>query len=348
MENIMILGSGGFGTALAIMCDKMGHSVTLYSPFSEELDCIRRDGENRRLLPGAAVPESVVLTGELSAAGTAAVVIIATPSFAVRSTARALCGQLGEKTVVACVSKGMEDGTLKLFSQVISEELPESENVIISGPSHAEEISRMVPTTVVAASESRAAAETVQDILMNKSLRIYVSDDVVGVQLGGALKNIIALAAGASDGLSLGDNPKAALMTRGITEIARLGVAMGAKTETFAGLSGIGDLIVTCTSEHSRNHRAGVLIGRGRTAEQAIAEVGMTVEGYSAAKTAYELAQRLQVDMPIITEVYNVLYKGKTPALALRDLMGRPKRHESEVIWLREVRGEKAEERDSF
>ncbi|PWM35284.1 MAG: NAD(P)-dependent glycerol-3-phosphate dehydrogenase [Clostridiales bacterium] len=330
----MILGSGGFGCALSIMCEKMGHKTVLYSPFEEELSDIRRDGEHKRLLPGAKIPPTVELTSDLSRAGECELAIIATPSFAVRSTAGKLGGHLREGAVVACVSKGLEDGTLKTFSQVMDEELPKNHNVIISGPSHAEEIARFMPTTVVAASKVRAAAEFVQDTLMNPSLRIYVNDDVTGVQLGGALKNIIALAAGASDGLGLGDNPKAALMTRGITEIARLGVAMGAKTETFAGLSGIGDLIVTCTSMHSRNRRAGILIGQGKSAGQAIEEIGMTVEGYKCAKTAYDLAQRTGVEMPIITEVYKVLYEGKSPKDAIRALMDRPKRHESEVIWL--------------
>lgn len=335
MKHIFILGSGGFGTALAVMCHKIGHRVTLYSPFEEELCAIRQAGENKKLLPGVAVPDEIELTSELSGACDCALAIVATPSFAVRKTANGLNEHLkGSDTVIACVSKGLEESTLKTLSDVLDEELPAHKNVILSGPSHAEEIARMVPTTVVAASQSRAAAEFVQDTLMNQSLRIYVSDDVVGVELGGALKNIIALAAGTSDGLGLGDNPKAALMTRGITEIARLGVAMGARTETFAGLSGIGDLIVTCTSMHSRNRRAGILIGQGKTAKQAIDEVGMTVEGYNACKAAYEMARKLHVEMPIITEVYRVLYEDKSPKEAIRDLMGRPKRHESEAIWL--------------
>lgn len=316
------------------MCVKMGHSVTLYSPFPAELTAIRQDGENRRLLPGAPVPDAVRLSSELRDASDCGLCILATPSGAVRENAAKLSRVLREESVVACVSKGLEEGTLKTLSQVLGEELPRQKRVMISGPSHAEEIARGLPTTVVAASHSRKAAEFVQDTLMNASLRIYVNDDVTGVELGGALKNIIALAAGISDGLALGDNPKAALMTRGITEIARLGVAMGAKTETFAGLSGIGDLIVTCTSMHSRNRRAGILIGQGRTAQQAVDEVGMTVEGYRCAKAAHALALRENVEMPIIAEVYRVLYEDKSPTEAIRDLMGRPKRHESEVIWL--------------
>ena len=334
MAEILILGAGGFGTALAIMCAQNGHSVTLYSPFQQEIATLSAAREHKKLLPGVKIPETVRMVWELPQTVGAPLVIVATPSFAVRGVCASIKGRIGRDTVVTCVSKGFETGTLKTLSQVICEELPENSVVILSGPSHAEEVARGVPTTVVAASRSRAAAEFVQDTLMNPTLRIYVNDDVTGVELGGALKNVIALAAGTADGLGLGDNSKAALMTRGITEIARLGVAMGASTETFAGLSGIGDLIVTCTSMHSRNRRAGILIGQGKTAQEAIDEVGMTVEGYTAAKCAWELAQRAGVEMPIIREVYAVLYEGKRSDAAIRDLMGRPKRHESEVIWL--------------
>ena len=322
------------GVSMAVMCANNGHQVTLYSPFEEEIGLLRARREHEKLLPGIKIPAQVELTCTLPEQMKAELAIVATPSFAVRSTCKSLAGCVDPKTVVVCVSKGLEQGSLKMLSEVMGEELPANDTVMLSGPSHAEEIARGIPTTVVAASRSRVAAERVQDTLMNQSFRIYVNDDVIGVELGGALKNVIALAAGVVDGLQLGDNPKAALMTRGITEIARLGVAMGASTETFAGLSGIGDLIVTCTSVHSRNHRAGELIGRGRTAKQAIEEVGMTVEGYTAAKCAWELAQRTGVEMPIIQQVYEALYEDKTPLEAIRSLMGRPKRHESEVIWL--------------
>lgn len=334
MADIWVLGAGGFGISLAVMCDKNGDTATLYSPFEAEISKLSAERGNEKLLPGIVIPPSVRLTCTLPEQLPADLVIVATPSFAVRSVCASVCGRLRPETVVACVAKGFEQESLKTLSEVISEELPNNPNVMVSGPSHAEEVARGVPTTVAAASRSRAAAEFVQDTLMNSALRVYVNDDVMGVELGGALKNVIALAAGIADGLALGDNPKAALMTRGITEIARLGMAMGAKTETFAGLAGIGDLIVTCTSVHSRNHRAGELIGKGRTALEAITEVGMTVEGYTAAKCAYELSKRTGVEMPIIEQVYRVLYEDKTPKDAIRDLMGRPKRHESEVIWL--------------
>ncbi len=333
MASISILGAGGFGISLAVMAQNEGHDVTLWTKFENEASLLREKRTNERLLPSVVIPDGVKITSDISETKDADLVIMAVPSFAVRETAARLKGIVPESTVVANVGKGLEDGSLKRLSQVIAEEIP-NPIVVISGPSHAEEVSRGVPTTVVAASANRKSAELVQDILMNSTLRIYTNDDIVGVELGGALKNVIALCAGIADGLGLGDNSKAALMTRGITEIARLGVAMGAKTETFAGLSGIGDLIVTCTSMHSRNRRAGILIGQGVNAQDAVKQIGMTVEGYMCAKSAYELAKRAKVDMPIIKEAYNVLYCGKDPKDGLRDLMDRPKRHESEVIWL--------------
>lgn len=334
MAKIFILGAGGFGTSLAVMCDKNGQSVTLYSPFQKEIETLSRDREHKKLLPGIILPMSVQMIWQLPQKIDADLVIIATPSFAVRSACASLKGYLEPKAVISCVAKGFEPETLKPLDVVIGEELPQNSRVMISGPSHAEEVARGVPTTVVAASKDLAAAEFVQDVLMNPSLRIYTNDDVIGVELGGAVKNVIALAAGITDGLQLGDNSKAALMTRGITEIARLGVAMGAKAETFAGLSGIGDLIVTCTSMHSRNRRAGILIGQGKTALEAIEEVGMTVEGYTATKCTWQLSQRYQVEMPIIEQVYEVLYEGKAPKEVVGALMGRSKRHEAESNWL--------------
>ncbi len=334
MAKLFICGAGGFGTSLSVMCDGNGQTVTLYSPFQKEIETLSGEREHKKLLPGIKIPTSVQMTWKLPERIDAELVIIATPSFAVRSACASLKGHLAPETVVSCVAKGFEPETLKPLAQVIGEELPENPRVMISGPSHAEEVARGVPTTVVAASDDQAAAEFVQDILMSPTLRIYTNDDVIGVELGGAVKNVIALAAGITDGLELGDNSKAALMTRGITEIARLGVAMGAKSETFAGLSGIGDLIVTCTSMHSRNRRAGILIGQGKTALQAIEEVGMTVEGYTATKCAWELAKKYQVEMPIIEQVYAVLYEDKPPREAISALMGRSKRHEAESNWL--------------
>ena len=334
MAHIFIIGAGGFGTALAVMAQKYGARVSLYSPFENEVETLRREREHKKLLAGIVLAQEIEITASLKGIEDAALVLLATPSFAVRSAAHSLAAVLPQGVPVVCVSKGLEADTYKTLSEVLDEELPRNPNVIVSGPSHAEEVARGVPTTVVAASRSRTAAEFVQDTLMNETFRVYVSDDVLGVELGGALKNIIALAAGVLDGLGGGDNTKAALMTRGITEIARLGVALGAKTETFGGLSGIGDLIVTCSSQHSRNRRCGILIGQGVPPVQAVEQIGMTVEGYPCTKAAYELAKKHRIYMPIVDEAYSVLYGGREPQEAIRNLMDRPKRHESETIWL--------------
>lgn len=334
MSNLFIMGAGGFGVALAVMAHKAGHGVTLWSPFEEEAGLLLREREQAKLLPNIKIPEGIGITTAIEGAANAELVIIATPSAAVRQTALRLRDVLPSGVVVACVSKGLESGTHKTLSEVLDEELPKNPNAVISGPSHAEEVARGEPTTVVAASKTRRVAEFVQDTMMNERFRVYAGDDVLGVELGGALKNVIALAAGVLEGLGAGDNTKAALMTRGITEIARLGVALGAKSETFAGLSGIGDLIVTCSSMHSRNRRCGILIGKGMSAADAVREIGMTVEGYPSAKAAYELSVKYKIDMPIISETYQVLYEGKAPEDGVKALMDRPKRHESETIWL--------------
>lgn len=334
MLNIMILGSGGFGTSLAVVLHQCGYQVILWSAFQEELNQIRRYGENKKLLPGVPVDSSIELTSDISQAENCDMVIFAVPSFALRSVCQTAKDHISKDTVLVNVGKGFEEKTLKRLSEVLKEEFPQNEVVVLSGPSHAEEIARGVPTTLVAASQKHEAAELVQDVLMNTGLRVYVNDDVVGVELGGALKNIIAVCAGICDGMELGDNSKAALMTRGIAEISRLGVAMGAKVETFAGLTGVGDLIVTCTSMHSRNRRAGIYIGQGLSAEEAIKRVGMTVEGCLACRAAYDLSKNYQVEMPIVSELYEVLYCQKDVRTALSDLMERPKRHENEKSWI--------------
>lgn len=335
MANIAIYGSGGWGTALAVMLSKAGHSVTLWSVHASTLERLRRDGENRRLLPGVALPPEIAYSDDDGAAANADFTVLAVPSHAVRETARRLSGVLKDHVILVNVAKGFEENTLLRPSEVIAEELPDAKIVTLSGPSHAEEVSRGVPTTVVSASVCKEAALAVQDAFMNPKFRIYVNPDIVGVEIGGATKNVIALAAGICDGLQLGDNPKAALMTRGVTEMARLGVRLGGSAPTFAGLAGIGDLIVTCASKHSRNRRAGIYIGEGLTAKEAVAKVGMTVEGYTAAQTVYQLARRSGVDMPIVTECYRVLYERKDPLAAISDLMQRQKKHEIEDVWLK-------------
>ena len=332
MAKIMVVGAGGWGTALGLMAHRYGHEVTLWSPFSEEIERLRRDQEHKKLLPGVPIPETVGLTTDLNEAAGADLVIMAVPSFAVESTARSLQPILTADTVIANAGKGLQEDSLLRFSQVISREVPQCSVVVLSGPSHAEEVARGVPTTVVSASQDMAAAEAVQQWLMNPRFRIYVNPDVIGVELGGALKNVIALAAGIVDGMQLGDNTKAALMTRGLAEMARLGVALGAKSATFAGLSGMGDLVVTCGSMHSRNRRAGILIGQGFTAEQAVKQVG-TVEGYLAARAAWRLAEQAGVDMPIVEQCYHICYEQRSAQEAIQTLMTRPRRLESDYSW---------------
>lgn len=334
MAKIAVLGSGGWGCALAIMAAKHSNDVTVWSVFPEEIKKLEHDREHKALLPGVKFPENLILTDDISCVKNKDLVILAVPSFAVRSTAGMLKGILDRGQIITNVAKGFEPDTLLRLSEVIASELPQSRIVVLSGPSHAEEVSRGTPTTVVASSNDLDAATKVQVMLMNPSFRVYVNSDVIGVELGGALKNIIALAAGVVDGLELGDNTKAALMTRGLSEIARLGCAMGAKNETFAGLAGVGDLIVTCCSMHSRNRRAGILIGKGVASTDAIKQVGM-VEGYPATAAAYKIANQYNVEMPITEQCYHVLYEGKNPRQALYDLMERPKQHETERVWLK-------------
>lgn len=332
MSKIAVLGSGGWGTALAVMAARMGHEVSLWSAFEEEINAIRRHGQHTKLLPGIAVPPSINLTTDMACVQDAALIILAVPSFAIGETAQKLSGYVSSGTLIANAGKGIEEDSCRRFSQVIEEALPQASVVVLSGPSHAEEVGRGVPTSLVAACADLEKAERVQDLLINDTLRIYTSSDVIGAELGGALKNVIALAAGICDGLQMGDNAKAALMTRGLAEIARLGVKMGAESYTFAGLTGMGDLIVTCGSMHSRNRRAGILIGQGVSPSEAVRQVG-TVEGYLAAATAHHLAQKEQVPMPITELCYRICYKGYSPREAVQMLMSRPGCHEKDTVW---------------
>lgn len=335
MAKFTVLGMGGFGLALAVMLDNNGHSVNVWSAFESEIEDIRRDGENKKKLPGVKIKDSITLTSDISTVSGSDVVIFGVPTGFVRSVAKQAAPFITENTVILNTSKGLEDKTFKRMSEVLHEELPNSPIVILTGPSHAEEVGIGMPTTVVVASDNSKYSDYIQSIMSNIALRIYINDDVVGSELGGSLKNIIALCAGICDGMGFGDNTKAALMTRGITEIARLGVKMGGKRDTFAGLSGIGDLIVTCTSMHSRNRRAGILIGQGVSPDEAVKQIG-TVEGYTCTKVAYELSRSVGVVMPITEQCYNVLFNGLDPKTALRNLMGRPKGHETEQIWVEE------------
>jgi len=325
---IVILGSGGWGTALANLLSGNGHAVTLWSFLKEECENLKKTGENP-FLKGIPLHPGISFTNELSAVSQAELVVFATPSFAVRSTAENVKDYLPADCVLVSVTKGIEAGTSMRMSEIITQVTGKTV-AVLSGPSHAEEVGRGVPTGCVAACGDRRIAEMVQDTFMCSHFRVYATDDVVGVELGAALKNVIALCAGVSDGMGCGDNTKALLMTRGLTEMARLGLALGSRKETFAGLTGVGDLIVTCTSMHSRNRRAGILIGQGKSPDEAMKEVGAVVEGYYAAQSAWELAQKTGVNMPIMQEAYEVLYEGKDPRAALDLLMTRSKQNELE------------------
>ena len=335
MAKISVIGSGSWGTAVAIMLAQNGHEIMLWSYLTEEYEELKERHENRRFLPGVKIPETVRFTGQMEDCADAQLVIVAVPSHAMRQTAKSLAGVLKPKQLVLNISKGLEEESLCTMSQVLKQELPLCEIAVMSGPSHAEEVSRRIPTTNVVAADSEAVANLIQDMMMNPDFRVYTNPDVLGVELGGALKNVIALCAGILDGMGLGDNTKAALMTRGIVEISRLGVSMGAKAETFCGLSGIGDLIVTCTSMHSRNRRAGILIGQGKSLEEAQSEVKMVVEGVKTCRAAHDLAKKTGVEMPIVQEAYRVLFEGISPKEAVRNLMGREKKHETEKSFLK-------------
>lgn len=328
MAEITILGSGGFGLALAYMCANMEHDVTVWSAFRDEIDAIKRTGELRSKLPGVIIPKSVKLTSDISCVRDAQIIIIGIPTKFVGSVCEQAKPYMNKDAIIVSTSKGFENGTLRRMSQVISEVVP-NPVVVLSGPSHAEEIGRGMPTTVVAACDNIECARYVQHQLSNNTFRIYTNSDVIGCEIGGSIKNVIALACGVLDGMGLGDNTKAALITRGLAEITRLGVALGADPETFSGLTGVGDLIVTCTSMHSRNRRAGILIGQGVSADEAVKRVG-TVEGYYCTQTTYELAKKLGVEVPITEQLYNILFEDQHPSEALVNLMGRESKHEAE------------------
>ena len=326
---VSVIGSGAWGTAIALLMRGNGYDVALWSKFNEEAENLRTTRENP-LLGGIKIPEDIAITSDIEMAvrGTGSV-IIAVPSFAVRDTTEALRGLLPDGSVAICMSKGIEKDTPGLFTDIIRNALGDKTPIAsVSGPTHAEEVARCIPTACVAASEDIVIAERVQNMLMNDYFRVYTSTDVIGVELGAALKNVIALCAGICEGLGFGDNTMAMLMTRGLAEVAELCVRMGGRKETLAGLAGLGDLIVTCMSRHSRNRRAGVLIGKGMSVQDAMREVGAIVEGYYAAKAAYELSGAMNVDMPICCEAYKVLHEGKPIDVGMKDLMNRRRKSE--------------------
>ena len=329
-SKVSVIGAGSWGTALAILLEKNGHQVTLWSHREEEAKELAKSREHKSKLPGVEIPEGIEIIGNLeSALREKDVIVFAVPSVAVRSTAKKVAPYVKEGQLIVNVAKGIEETTLMTLTDIIEEEIPGAKGCVLSGPSHAEEVSRGLPTTCVVGAKDKETAEFLQNIFMSPVFRVYISPDILGIELGGALKNVIALAAGTADGLGYGDNTKAALITRGITEIARLGIAMGAKADTFYGLSGIGDLIVTCASKHSRNRKAGYLMGQGRNMQQAMDEVNMVVEGVYSAKAGLALSQKYKVEMPIIEQVNKVLFEGKAPADAVRELMVRDKKIES-------------------
>ena len=327
---VAFIGGGSFGTALGIMLAKKGMDVSIWDRKKEVADDINIKKENIRYLPNVVIPSTVkAYTDIKDAVCGKECIVLSVPSHVIRSAACSIKKYISDKCIIVSIAKGIEEKSGKRLSEVIKEELPDNPVVILSGPSHAEEVAVDIPTAVVSSSIDMQYAEYVQDFFMTSKFRIYTNQDLIGVEIGGAVKNIVALAAGISDGIGYGDNTKAALMTRGMSEIVRIGTKMGGKKETFYGLTGMGDMIVTCTSMHSRNRRAGILIGQGKSKEEAEKIIGMVVEGIKAAKAFYELKEKLGVSMPITDELYKVLFMNKNPKYAVYDLMTRDKKHEA-------------------
>ena len=329
MERISVIGAGSWGIALANLLAGNGHDVTVWSIMKDEIDMLDKNHEHLDKLPGVKLNDSIKYTTDLEkACKEKDILVLAVPSVYTRSTSHSMAPFITDGQIIVNVAKGVEENTLHTLSEIITEEIPNANVCVLSGPSHAEEVGRGLPTTVVVGSKDQKTAEYLQDTFMNDFFRVYTSSDILGIELGGALKNVVALAAGIADGLGYGDNAKAALITRGISEIARLGIAMGGQFETFCGLTGIGDLIVTCASMHSRNRRAGILIGQGKSAKEAMDEVKMVVEGVYSAKAAMGLSRKYNVDLPIIAEVNKILFENKPPKDVGRCLMNREKKDE--------------------
>lgn len=333
MANVGVLGAGSWGTALSVLLSDNGHEVTVWSIDENEVNMLNEKREHELKLPGVKLPDDMVITGNMrSAIQGKDFLVLAVPSPFTRSTARKMSPMAAEGQIIVDVAKGIEESTLMTLSRQIEQEIPQADVAVLSGPSHAEEVGRRLPTTCVIGAKTRKTAEYLQSMFISNVFRVYTSPDILGIELGGSLKNVIALAAGIADGLGYGDNTKAALITRGIAEIARLGVKMGGKIESFTGLTGIGDLIVTCASVHSRNRKAGYLIGQGMSMQEAMDEVKMVVEGVYSAKAAAKLAKEYDVSMPIVEEVNAVLFEGKSPAEAVNDLMMRESRSENRSL----------------
>lgn len=330
MKKVSVIGAGSWGSALAVLLANNGHEVTLWTHDPHEIEMLSTKREQVEKLSGVKLPDNIMIEADLKTALTDEdVVVMAVPSPVVRMVAKQMSPFIKDGQIIVNVAKGIEDVTYKTLSDIIEEEIPNAEVCVLSGPSHAEEVGRGIPTTVVVGAKNKETAEMLQDVFMNKVFRVYTSSDIVGIELGGALKNVIALAAGTVDGLGYGDNTKAALMTRGMAEIVRVGLKLGGKIETFLGLTGMGDLIVTCTSVHSRNRKAGYLIGTGKTMEEAVEETGMVVEGIKACKAFYELKEELGIEMPITDALYQVLFKGKNAKEMVNMLLQRDKKSET-------------------
>ena len=329
---VAVVGSGAWGTALAIRLCGNGHEVTMWTHSPEKARWMEHSRRCPRL-PKAELPAGMTITADPACVTGCALVVMATPSFPIRDVCRQIAPHLDAETVMVSVTKGIEQGTLMRMSEVVAQETNRPV-VVLTGPSHAEEVAFSIPTGLLAASPDQALAEMVQDAFMSDTLRVYTGSDPVGAEIGGAMKNVIALCAGVSDGLGCGDNTKAMLMTRGLTEMARLGVSLGAHRDTFAGLSGVGDLIVTCTSMHSRNRRAGILIGQGLGVQEAMKEVGAVVEGYYAARSAWDLCRKQGIEMPILEATYRVLYGEMTAQEALQGLLHRQRNPEEDLGWM--------------
>ena len=333
MASVGVLGAGSWGTALSVLLHDNGNQVTIWSIDPCEVEMLSKDREHKKKLPGVMISEEIKITGELKEAILEKdFLVLAVPSPFTRATARKMKQFVTEGQIIVDVAKGIEETTLMTLSEQIKEEIPQADVAVLSGPSHAEEVGRKLPTTCVVGAATRKTAEYLQSAFMSKVFRVYTSPDIRGIELGGSLKNVIALAAGIADGLGYGDNTKAALITRGIAEIARLGVKMGGKLETFTGLTGIGDLIVTCASVHSRNRRAGYLMGQGKTMQEAMDEVQMVVEGVYSAKAARKLAEKYGVSMPIVEQINQVLFENKSAAQAVDELMLRESKSEHSVL----------------
>ena len=334
MAKVAVLGGGSWGIALAVLLHKNGHEITVWSALEKEIEMLSSEHEHK-MLPGVKLADDMIFTtDESEAVKDKDMLVMAVASSYTRQTAKRFKEYVKPGQIIVNVAKGIEEDTVMTLTEIIEQEIPQCQVAVLSGPSHAEEVSRGVPTTIVVGAKKKSTAEYIRSLFMNEVFRVYISPDILGIELGGSLKNVVALAAGIADGLGYGDNTKAALITRGITEIGRLGIAMGGRYETFSGLTGIGDLIVTCASMHSRNRRAGILIGQGKSMEEAMKEVQMVVEGVYSAKAAMQLAKKYNVQLPIIEQVNLVLFEGKPAAEAVKDLMLRDKKIEvSDAPW---------------